>query len=62
MNRIPNIGDKVLIVDLLPFNSPLTKSKRYTVVKVNLYSSYPITIFTNNNFYHLTLFNIKLTT
>lgn len=62
MNKKLEIGSKVYIKVLLPFalSKTINYDKLYTVIAIDYFKAYPITIYTNHSFIYLTLDNIML--
>lgn len=56
------IGDKVIVYGLLPFTRiyKFDKIESYNIIKIDYFSSYPITLLINNNLLSFTISNIKL--
>lgn len=57
-----SVGSKVYITGLLPFDiyNLVNFNTKYVIVNIDYSMSYPITIFANNSFIHLTQDCIKL--
>ncbi|MCM0647250.1 hypothetical protein NBE98_02530 [Clostridium swellfunianum] len=62
MSKNIRVGSKISIVGLLPFefNNYLDYSQQYTIVNINYYKAYPITIYADSRLICLTLENIML--
>lgn len=56
------IGDKAIVCGPLPFIEKYNfdKTKSYTIVEIDYYSSYPVILLINNALIYFTVQNIKL--